>query len=224
MDRDTNSSASGNNSSNRCSLAFLFRQMNTIGPAEAAAPSPIATSSDDVSIHPRMNPAMKPRMQVCTRRAGAQRIPACSSRIAILGPSWNLSTIFWATRLLAPVSCCMTLASPLTLAVFPFFALPVPDRRALMRSRSLDFTYLETTNHASMNAAQIATSTIMKFICLPRFPFPSASDFQDLIEQVRPQTDAGAQQFFVELGPDAGGRETPHHLTIRIQSPLFEHE
>src|SRR5579871_4820731 len=110
-----------------------------------------------------MNPAMNASRQVCTRRAGAHRIPACSKKTPIFGPSWYLSTIFWASLFLPLDSCCMTLASPGVL-LFDFLALLVPDRRALMRSRSLDFTYFEIRNHATMAAPQIAISTIAKFI------------------------------------------------------------
>src|ERR1700722_513059 len=108
----------------------------------------------------------------------------------------------------------MTLASPV-LAFFFFFDLLVPDRRALMRSRSLDLTYLVIMNHASMATAQITMITTTKLIWLTS---QLRSNFQHFVEQIGAQANARAQQLFVKLGADSGGGETADHFAVGTQS------
>src|SRR5216684_3613895 len=124
----------------------------------------------------------------CTNRAADQESPACSNIKPSLGASLYLSTSICASRFRVVSICWRTCASAFPL---PFFlvTLGAPRRRALIRSTSEDFTYLETINHATMATAHIPSATITKeFI---------NSDLRHFFKQVRAQPDAGAQKLLV---------------------------
>src|SRR5579863_8530543 len=106
---------------------------------------------------------------------------------------------------------CCSFDSPLVLA-FALFDGPV--KRCLILSTSALLKYLETANQATMAAAQTRTATA-------RIPI---SDLHHFIEQIRAQTNTGAQELFVKFRTDAGGGEASHHFSVRIDTTLVEHE
>src|SRR5581483_612641 len=52
----------------------------------------------------------------------------------------------------------------------------------------------------------------------------SSIDLFHALEHLHGQPDAGGQELFVELRPDAGGRETADHATFLIDAALLENE
>src|ERR1700734_3158103 len=90
----------------------------------------------------------------------------------------------------------------------------VPIKRLLSLSRSEWRNAFEAIHQ--MPRAQAHTAMAM----IKNMP----SNLHHLVKQVGPQPDAGRQQLFVELGPDAGGRETSHHAAVGIQAALFENK
>src|SRR4249919_1410033 len=110
----------------------------------------------------------------------------------------------------------MTDCSP-SLPSFVFWAraLPPPIRRCLILSASELLKYLEIRYQADIAASQTT---------IARGRNPITLNLHHLVEQIRPQADTGAQQFFVELRPDDRGCEAAQNFPIRIHAPLVEHK
>src|SRR4051812_19045075 len=101
--------------------------------------------------------------------------------------------------------------SPSLISLAVFRTLPRPVSRCLILSASELLKYFEMRIHAAIAASQTIIARVKN---------PMRSNLHYFVEQIRPQTNAGAQQFFVEFGADTGGSETSQYFSIRIQAAL----
>src|SRR5579863_4538571 len=150
--------------------------------------------------------------QVFTSRCVLHFIPACSIISCNLLCSWKRRRNLVASR---------TFFSSLWMSEVPppgtglaDLVLVVPINRLLSLSRSEWRNALEQIHQMTRAQAHTAMAIIMNM----------GSNLHHLVKQVGAQPDAGRQQRFVKLGPDAGGRESSHHPAVRVQAALLENE
>src|ERR1700733_1747060 len=97
---------------------------------------------------------------------------------------------------------------------FEDLVLVVPINRLLSLSKSEWRNALEQIHQMTRAQAHTAMAIIMNM----------GSNLHHLVKQIGTQPDPGRQQLFVELGPDAGGRESSDYAAVRVQAALLENE
>src|SRR5580698_9791154 len=139
-------------------------------------------------------------------------MPACSSNSCSLLCSWKRRRNLVASRTF--FSSVWMSEPPGAAAFAAAFGLLVPIKRLFSLSRSECRNALEQIHQMTRAHAHTAMEISRKVI----------SNLHHLVEQIGAQADPRRQQFFVELRPDPGSRETAHHPPVRIQAALFEHK
>ncbi len=206
IERAENSRLSGNCSSNlrsrRAALAHDVEQRQRPASSRPGTSGKLAVDRRGRTRPPRTRPETAPA-QPCSRRATLHFSPACSSSVLQLPVAGRAARSRRRTNL--PVCrSSVWISAGACRPAFLRLAHAGQPRLHAVRGPPSGGRATTSTRSPGRRAQHVTRNTANRIMVdTPGL----SSDLHHLIEQVRAEPDARGQQFFVELGPDAGGGE-----------------